>query len=712
MPLPSDDPALPAPQSNQRPNTGSGVPLPLGVHLRADGSNFALFSRHATRVWLELYDAETDAAPTHRFELSPDRHRTGDIWHIWIAGVDPGQLYGYRVDGPYAPREGHRFNPHKLLIDPYATAVTHLDDWKFEDALGSDSDAQERDRSRSTSNNAGTAPKCVVTHRRTGWEPTRPLQHDWSETVIYEVHVRGFTQHPSAEVDHPGTYRGLIEKIPYLKDLGVTAVELMPVQEFNEHELDRVNPHTGEPLRNYWGYNPAAFMAPNGLYAHDGHCGEQVQEFKDMVKAFHEAGIEVLLDVVFNHTAEGNELGPTISWRGLDNQIYYLLEDDQRFYKDYTGTGNTLKADHPVVRDMILDALRFWVVEMHVDGFRFDLASVLGRDEEGQLQADPPLLDRIANDPVLRDVKMIAEAWDAAGAYQVGAFHNRWSEWNGQFRDDVRRFWRGDSGMLGAFASRLAGSSDLYGDTAKGPESSINYVTSHDGFTLNDLVSYERKHNEANGECNRDGTDANYSRNYGVEGPTDDAEINEIRTRQVKNFLLTLLLSHGVPMLLGGDEFRRTQGGNNNAYCQDSEVGWWLWDRREEHAEIHRFTRELISARKAHSPLRHAGFYSDDTLHWIGPGGESPRWDDPEARAVGCYLPETEDLSVLLLFNAGTEAAVFELPALQGHRVWTRKADTARPSPDDISPLGDAPPLDQHERYAVAARSSVVLLAR
>ncbi|MFO8098359.1 MAG: glycogen debranching protein GlgX [Salinibacter sp.] len=704
--------SLPAPQAPSPPATESGLPLPLGVHAREGGTNFAVVSRHATRVWLELYDADDAAAPIHRIELAPPRHRTGDIWHIWVEGIGPGQFYGYRADGPYAPHEGHRFNPHKLLIDPYASAITHLDDWDFEAALGYDPEAPEKDQSRSTTDNAGQAPKCVVTERRTGWEDTRPPQHAWSDTIIYELHVRGFTIHPSAGVEHPGTYRGLIEKIPYLKDLGVTAVELMPVQEFNEDELTRTNPRTGEPLRNYWGYNPVAFLAPNGFYAHDGHQGEQVGEFKDMVKAFHEAGIEIILDVVFNHTAEGNERGPTISWRGLDNQLYYLLEDDARFYKDYTGTGNTVKADHPVVRDLILDALRYWVVEMHVDGFRFDLASVLGRDETGRLLADPPLLDRIANDPVLRNVKMIAEAWDAAGAYQVGAFHNRWSEWNGRFRDDVRRFWRGDPGMLGAFASRIAGSSDLYGDTEKGPDSSVNYVTSHDGFTLNDLVSYERKHNEANGEGNRDGTDANYSRNYGVEGPTDDPEIEAVRTRQVKNILLTLLLSHGVPMLLGGDEFRRTQFGNNNAYCQDNEAGWWCWDRRETYDEIHRFTRELIAARKAYAPLRHAGFYSDESLCWIGPGDPAPRWDDRDARAVGCELPASGDLSVLLLFNAGSAAATFHLSLLGGPQTWARKADTSRPSPDDIHPLGEASPLEQQTRYTVAAQSSVVLIAR
>ena len=710
--MPSVPAALPAPRSDTSIATDVGVPLPLGTHAWNGGINFSVFSRHATCLWLELYDNAADAAPRHRFELAPEDHRTGDLWHIWVEGLAPGQLYGYRADGPYAPEDGHRFNPHKLLLDPQATAITHLDEWDYRRALGVDPEAPEQDLSYSREDNAASAPKCVVTERRTGWEQRRPQRRPWSETIIYELHVRGFTAHPSAEVDHPGTFRGLIEKIPYLNDLGVTAVELMPVQEFNEHELSRHNPITGAPLRNYWGYNPAAFMAVNGFYSSAGSEGQQVREFRDMVKAFHEAGIEVILDVVFNHTAEGDEMGPTLSWRGLDNAVYYLLEDDRRFYKDYTGTGNTVKADHPVVRDLILDALRYWVVEMHVDGFRFDLASVLGRDEEGHLLADPPLLERIAHDPVLRNVKMIAEAWDAAGAYQVGSFHaRRWSEWNGRFRDDVRRFWRGDPGMLGAFASRLAGSADLYEHTGKGPESSINYVTSHDGFTLNDLVSYAEKHNEANGEFNRDGTDANYSRNYGAEGPTDDPQINAVRTRQVKNVLLTLFVSHGVPMLLGGDEFRRTQRGNNNAYCQDNEIGWWVWDRLDEHANIHRFVRELIAARKAQPSLRHAGFYTDEALQWIGPHGEPPRWDDSEARALGCYLSEDEGIAVVLLFNAGPTPVDFVLPSLPDRRCWRRKADTSYPSPDDIAPLREAEPLDQQGHYTMGPQSSAILIA-
>ncbi len=469
-------------------------------------------------------------------------------------------------------------------------------------------------------------PKCVFTHDHFDWHDDRPLRHPWSKTVIYEMHVRGFTIHPNSGVEHPGTYRGLMEKIPYLQDLGVTAVELMPVHEFNERQVSGINPQTGKPLRDYWGYDPVAFFAPKASYSSAGGLGQQKLEFKEMVRALHRAGIEVILDVVFNHTAEGNELGPTLCFRGIDNAIFYMLESDKRYYKNYTGTGNTINANHPVVRDHILAALRYWMVEMHVDGFRFDLASVLGRDGSGKLLANAPLLERIAEDPILRDVKIVAEAWDAAGAYQVGSFsERRWAEWNGRYRDDVRRFWRGDDGMLGAFASRICGSADIYTKSGKGPESSINFVTCHDGFTLNDLVSYCGKHNEANGENNHDGTDANFSENYGAEGETTDAGIETLRKGQIKNFLLTLLISRGVPMLLGGDEFRRTQGGNNNAYCQDNKTSWHDWScSGAAQSEIFRFTRDMIAFRRAHPILSKEQFYTDAEIHWFGPQGDCP----------------------------------------------------------------------------------------
>lgn len=418
-----------------------GVPLPLGTYARDEGVNFAFFSRHAGRVRLELFDHPENATAARVIDLDPLRNRTGDVWHVWIEGIRPGQLYAYRVDGPYQPKDGHRFNFNKLLLDPFATAISRLPTWEFGPARGYDPSVPDGDSVCSKVDNAGAMPKCVFTQEHFHWHEDRPPRHPWSETVIYETHVRGFTIHPSSGVEHPGTYQGLIEKIPYFKELGVTAVELMPVQEFNEQQVTGINPQTGQPLGNYSGYDPVAFFAPKASYSSSGGVGQQRLEFKEMVQAFHGAGIEVFLDVVFNHTAEGNEQGPTLSFRGIDNTIFYTLADDKRLYKDYTGTGNTINANHPVVRDHILAALRYWMVEMHVDGFRFDLASVLGRDGTGKLLTNAPLLGRIAEDPILRDVKIIAEAWDAAGAYEVGSFsERRWAEWNGRYRDDVRRF--------------------------------------------------------------------------------------------------------------------------------------------------------------------------------------------------------------------------------------------------------------------------------
>ena len=620
---------------SERTEVRRGVPLPLGIHESEGGVNFALFSRHASRVRLELFDRPGDATPARVIDLDPARNRTGDVWHVWVEGICPGQLYAYRMDGPYQPREGHRFNFNKLLLDPFATAISPLPGSDLGPARGYDLSAPEQDLVCSKVDDAGAMPKCVFTHDHFDWHDDRPLRHPWSKTMIYEMHVRGFTIHPNSGVEHPGTYRGLMEKIPYLKELGVTAVELMPVYEFNECQVSGINPQTGKPLSDYWGYDPVAFFAPKASYSSAGGLGQQKLEFKEMVRALHDAGIEVILDVVFNHTAEGNELGPTLCFRGIDNAIFYMLESDKRYYKNYTGTGNTFNANHPVVRDHILAALRYWMVEMHVDGFRFDLASVLGRDGNGKLLADAPLLERIAEDPILRDVKIIAEAWDAAGAYQVGSFsERRWAEWNGRYRDDVRRFWRGDDGMLGSFASRICGSADIYTNSGKGPESSINYVTCHDGFTLNDLVSYRYKHNEANGENNHDGTDANFSENYGAEGGTTDAGIETVRKGQIKNFLLTLLISRGVPMLLGGDEFRRTQGGNNNAYCQDNETSWHDWRFLEQHKEILRFTRGMIAFRRAHPILSKERFYTDAEIHWFGPHGGCAQLDRPENKSV------------------------------------------------------------------------------
>jgi glycogen operon protein len=696
----------------ERTEVRRGVPLPFGTHEDGAGVNFAFFSRHASRVQLVLFDLPEDAMPAREIDLDPARNRTGDVWHVWIEGIRPGQLYAYRVDGPYRPQEGHRFNFNKLLLDPFATAISPLPDWDFGPARGYDPSAPEQDLICSKVDDAGAMPKCVFTHEHFNWHDDRPLRHAWSNTVIYEIHVRGFTIHPNAGVTHPGTYRGLLEKIPYLNELGVTAVELMPVHEFNEYQAPGINPQTGKPLGNYWGYDPVAFFAPKASYSSAGGLGQQKLEFKEMVRALHQAKIEVILDVVFNHTAEGNELGPTVCFRGMDNAIFYTLSDDKRHYKDYTGTGNTINANHPVVRDHILAALRYWVVEMHVDGFRFDLASVLGRDSSGKLLANAPLLEQIAEDPILRDVKIIAEAWDAAGAYEVGSFsEQRWAEWNGRYRDDVRRFWRGDEGMLGVFASRICGSADIYTTSGKGPEGSINFITCHDGFTLNDLVSYGSKHNEANGEDNHDGTDANYSDNHGVEGETADAGIEALRKRQIKNFLLTLLISRGVPMLLGGDEFRRTQGGNNNAWCQDSETSWLDWNHLKQHQDIFRFTRGMIAFRRAHPVLSAEHFYTDAEAQWMGPFGEPPDWPDPKAKQFGCLIKEDGQGALFMMFNASAGAVDFVLPPRASEKVWRVAVDTARESPQDLFDASEAPLLESTRTYRLEAQSSAILLA-
>ncbi len=690
----------------------SGSPLPLGAHFRGSGVNFAIFSRHATGVRLDLFDRAEDVTPARSIIFDAVRNKTGDIWHVWLEGIRSGQLYGFRVAGPYAPHDGHRFNPNKLVLDPCAKAIIPPAGRDSGLAVGYDPSSPQKDVSFSGVDNAGSAPKCVVPYEDFDWEGDQPLRLPWTSTVIYELHVRGYTIDPSAGVQSPGTYHGLIEKIPYLKDLGVTAVELMPVQEFNDYESLRSNPQTGERLRNFWGYDPVSFFAPKASYGSVRHHGVQVLEFRQMVRAFHRAGLEVILDVVFNHTGEANELGPTVSFRGIDNAIYYWLADDKRYYRDFTGTGQTVNASHPVVRDLILDALRYWVMEMHVDGFRFDLASVLGRDAHGRVLADAPLLERIAEDPILRDAKLIAEAWDVAGAYQVGCFsQRRWAEWNGHFRDDVRRFWRGDPGMIGHFASRICGSADLYEGSGKGPECSVNFVTCHDGFTLNDLVSYARRHNTANGEGNRDGAEENVSSNYGVEGPAADAEIEAVRQRQIKNFLLTLALSRGVPMLLAGDEFRRTQRGNNNAYCQDNETSWVDWSLAVRHEDLVRFTRRVFALRRAHPVLRQEAFYTDQDVQWFDSSGRTPDWQDPNQKRLACLLHGQDGPDLYLMFNADVDPASFVLPEVVGTGRWRVAIDTAQPT------YTDADLADQHASvvngllYALGSRSSAILVA-
>jgi glycogen operon protein len=674
----------------------AGSPLPLGVHVQRDAVNFSLFSRHGTRVRLLLFPDPNDETPSQIIELDPHHHRTGDIWHVAVHGAHRGLAYAFEVDGPHEPHLGHRFNPSLPLLDPYATALSAPERWDFSVfGFGSRQDIPV---------------KGLVVANHFDWEGDRPLKHPWSDLVIYEAHVRGFTIHPSSAVTHRGTFLGMVEKIPYLKKLGITALELMPSQEFNPDELTRFNPLTGQKLRNYWGYNTIAFFAPHAGYSSRSYPGCQVDEFKTMVKAFHQAGIEVLLDVVFNHTAEGDETGPTLNFRGLDNSIFYLLEDDRRKYKNYSGCGNTLNCNHPVVRNYILDCLRYWVVEMHVDGFRFDLASILGRDRTGHLIPNPPLLESIAEDPILRDVKLIAEAWDAGGAYLVGRFPGeRWSEWNGMYRDDVRCYWRGDAGKAGNLASRLCGSADIYEHSGKAPVNSVNFVTCHDGFTLNDLVSYEFKHNTANGEDNRDGSDYNFSANYGHEGPTDDPVINAVRRRQMKNFVATLLLSRGVPMLLGGDEFCRTQYGNNNAYCQDNEISWFDWNLLEKNRSFFEFVRKMIAFRARHPVLSRERFYRPEDILWFSPCGGLPAWQT--ASAIGCCIRAVDEgeKPLCLLFNPTTDALRFVLPDPPRGGIWVKVVDTSAESPRDVCEGDEGIALSEQRYLSLSSRTLVVL---
>jgi glycogen operon protein len=706
-----------------------GQPAPYGATVTAEGVNFAIFSRHASRVWLHLFHEPADDRPSQTFELDPLANRTGDVWHIHLTGLGHGQLYLYRMEGPYEPEEGQRFNCHKPLLDPYARALSGGFPWDFSEAYGYDRTSPDEDLSFSTLTNFGGMPKCIVYNAQDGfdWQGDRPLHRPLAETIIYETHVRSLTYHPSAGVEHPGTYRGVIEKIPYLQALGITAVELLPVHAFDEWEFLRFNPTSGERLRNYWGYNTLSFFAPEGNYSHLGaERGQQVIAFKEMVRALHQAGIEVILDVVFNHTVEGNHLGRTLSFRGIDNSIYYILEDNKRFYKNFSGVGNTFNCNHPIVQDFILDCLRYWVHELHVDGFRFDLATILCRDRRGTIVDQPPLPLRIAEDPLLRHIKIIAEPWDVGG-YQVGFFPGgRWGEWNDRYRDQVREYWRGDPGKIGALATRLAGSADLYYDDGRKPFHSLNFIAAHDGFTLNDLVTYNEKHNEANGEENRDGHNHNISYNYGVEGPSDNPKIEAIRLRQLKNFWTTLLLSQGTPMINGGDEFRRSQNGNNNAYCQHNELSWYDWSLLEKHAAFHRFARNVIALRRRHPVFRRSEFLTGRDIdgdqfrdvHWYKPDGGDATWE-AEQRCLMCTMDgskvETgaaeDDMDVLIMFNADTKPHLFYLPPTPHQRNWRLIIDTALAPPHDFYVEADAPKLKVNTAYRVRDRSMVVMFS-
>ena len=678
-----------------------GRSYPLGATVSKGGVNFSLYSRDASGVDLLLFANEDDARPKV-ITLDPFNNRTYHYWHVFVPGTLAGQLYGYRVHGTFDPCQGMRFDSSKLLLDPYGRSVVVAKSYS-------------REAAQSKADTIATAMKSVVVDPSSyDWEGDQPLHRLSSQSIIYEMHVRGFTQHFSSGVaaETRGTFRGLIEKIPYLQDLGISAIELLPVFQFDPHDCPK-------GLVNYWGYAPISFFAPHQSYSSRHDPLGPVTEFRDLVKAMHRAKIEVILDVVFNHTSEGSGEGPTVCFRGIDNNAYYILEQDRSRYANYSGTGNTLNANHPIVRRMILDSLRYWVEEMHVDGFRFDLASILARDSSGRVLSTPPVLWDIESDPTLAGTKLIAEAWDAAGLYQVGSFiGDSWKEWNGRFRDDVRDFLRGEHGSVCRFADRLLGSPEVYGHEQREAEQSVNFVTCHDGFTLNDLVSYNQKHNGANGEENRDGMNDNRSWNCGVEGPTDDPAIEKLRNRQVKNFLTVTMLSLGLPMFVMGDEVRRTQLGNNNAYCHDNEANWFDWSLLSKHADLYRFVKTLISRRRLRGGdsefqgMTLTEIISKGLKGWHGVKLNQPDWDD-DSHSIALSVRLANDiLHVYLIFNAYWEPLNFELPVMEtGQRdPWRRWIDTSLESPDDIVEWQEAPSVAGYT-YQVGPRSVTVLWA-
>ncbi len=699
-----------------------GQPFPLGATWDGHGTNFSIFSEHAEAVELCLFDEEDVET---RIEIRGNRALN---WHCYLPGIGPGQRYGYRVYGAYSPNDGHRFNPHKLLIDPYAKAIEGTVDWSTDASVlpyvPNDDNAEESDLELDDDDDAAAIPKSVVIDDSFDWQGDVPPRVAFADTIIYETHVKGFTMtHPDVREDLRGTYAGLASEpaLDYLRDLGVTAVELLPVH----HICDESFLHE-RGLRNYWGYSTIGYLAPYSEYAATGRRGEQVREFKGMVKALHQAGIEVILDVVYNHTAEGNHLGPMLSFKGVDNSAYYrLMPDDRRHYMDFTGTGNSLNPVHPSVLRLIMDSLRYFVIECHVDGFRFDLASALAREfyDVDRLSA---FFDTIHQDPVLSQVKLIAEPWDVGpGGYQVGNFPILWSEWNGVYRDAMRDFWRA-SASVGEFASRLSGSADLYESDGRDPFASINFITAHDGFTLRDLVSYNSKHNEANLEDNQDGTDDNRSWNCGAEGETDDPEIRALRLRQQRNFLTTLFVSQGTPMLLGGDELNRTQGGNNNGWCQDSEVSWYEWERDDDAEQMREFTRRLIRLRREHCTFRRESFLRGASVNgsrlpdvwWFRPDGRRMTgrdWEHGEA-VLGMFLngdaildpgprgEEVTDDSFVLLFNSHAEDRQFKLPRRRHGLRWTMELTTADPT---VEP--GAEEYEQGSVFTVMAHSITIL---
>ncbi len=672
---------------------------PLGATCYQQGVNFSIFSKSATSVELLFFDHPEDAVPSRVIHLDPRYNRTFYYWHIFVENIGAGQLYGYRVYGPQNPDKGNRFDSDKLLIDPYARAIVSNGNYSREAAIN-------------PGNNWGHAMKCaVIDPGAYDWEGDQPIQRPYSETVIYEMHTAGFTKDPSSGVpaESRGKYGGIIHKIPYLTSLGITAVELMPVFQFDPHDAFK-------GLTNYWGYSPVGFFAPHNGYNMSTDPVTAVNEFKDMVKALHKAGIEVILDVVFNHTAEGGADGPVFSLKGLENKSYYILNNEKTKYLDYTGCGNTLNANHSIIRRMIMDSLRTWVTEYHVDGFRFDLASVLSRDENGQPLKNPPVLWEIESDPVLAGTKIIAEAWDAAGLYQVGTFiGDRWAEWNGKFRDHVRRFMKGDTGMVSKFASKIIASPDIYTDPDREINRSINFVTCHDGFTLNDLVTYNEKHNLDNNEDNRDGGNVNNSWNCGVEGDTADPDILALRARQIKNFMAIMFFSQGTPMLLMGDEVRRTQFGNNNAYCQDNKISWFDWSFVDKNKDMLRFTTGMINLInnmqifKVDNLLATPEETFEPHIHWHGTKLDRPDWTEHSNTLAFTMMHPIENEKVHVMINAFWDALSFEIPSPLEGRQWREIVNTEKLSPDDFHRPEEAPVVDA-KKIVLAGRTVVALI--
>lgn len=677
-----------------------GKSFPLGATVAPDksGVNFCVYSRNATMVELLLFDSPEAEHASDIIRLNILNNRSYFYWHCFVQGIGPGQVYAYRVYGPYKPGEGLKFDPEKVLVDPYSRLITD--------------NLYNREAARKPGSNIDCSMRSVVVDTTDyNWEGDMPLNFDRARTVIYELHVKGFTANPNSGVsdEHRGTFRGLVEKIPYLKDLGITSVELLPIQQFDPHD---VRP----PLVNYWGYNPFAFFAPHRAYSSDQSLLGPVNEFRDMVKAFHKAGLEVILDVVFNHTAEGDETGPVLSYRGFENNDYYIIDEENKYlYANYTGCGNTLNANHSVVKRMIIDSLKYWVSEMHVDGFRFDLASVFSRGADGEPLEDPPILWQIESDPVLAGTKLIAEAWDAGGLYQVGSFVGyKWAEWNGKFRDDVRRFARGDKGLVPTVLRRLAASPDIYTDPLRNPARGINFVTCHDGFTLNDLVSYNLKHNEANRENNRDGANENFSWNCGVEGPTSDHAIEKLRKKQIKNLLVYLFTSQGTPLLLMGDEVRKTQLGNNNAYCHDNEMNWFDWSLLHKNHEIHSFTKKLIHFTRQHhifswcSPWMNGGNFGESIMDIHGIEPFKPDLSD-HSLSIAVTLKDFWNNSYYhFILNSYWGPLDFMLPHYANMEKWEVVVDTAEESPKDFHPPGSGIFVDG-ARYLARERSFVIL---